>query len=339
MKLDWLVLLSVALCAIVLAGELMAYGIDPYNYDADAEFEDGSVSVSITTSGANNYSVVVLDNSAHPAPLQLYIYHDERYDESLKEARSAIGPFGHDLSYSIDQLSRALKVRGFDDIMILNDEQLLEAMSGDVSGSVSKGLLVMSYALPESVYSGSEDSLLFEWIDRGGSLYWMSSPIGMFYRGESGIVLVDNNQELFFGRECVNMGGTDHAMSVTGGGLTGALFLSWNRVLYGLDASEIGGSFSMGYSQDGYSSVSMVPFGDGMICVIGGNYNRHQCDDAAQIIASGVSCFSKVLTTDAGSIEKGTSEFLYEVPYGTADVSVYVSIGGYYTVFGRAIKC
>ena len=340
MKIDKLVLLSVALCAIVLAGELMAYGPNMHNYGADVEFGEGTAAVRVTSSGPNAYSAVVLDNGTHPAVTQLYIYFDERYGESFGEVRDAIGLRGIDMGYAVDQIRRTLGVRGFSDVLVCNDEQLLEVMQGDAAGAASKGLLVMSYALPESIYSGADDSLLMEWVRHGGSLYWMMSPIGMFCRGESGIVAVENSQETLFGRECVNMSGTDLALSVAdGGGLTDALYLTWNRTIYGLDTSGMAGAFTMGFSQDGYSSVSMVPFGDGMICVFGGNSSRYLIDDAAQIIASGASCYSKVLEIRYGTVARGTAEFSLDIPEGTGEVSIYVSIGGYYTVSGRSFRC
>ena len=340
MKFDKLVVLSIVLCAAVLAGELMAYGPNMRNYSADAEFGEESVTISVTSSGADRYSSVFFDNGTHPAPAQLYIYLDERYDKFLKEAKKNVGLKDLDLKYSIDQMCKLLKIRGFDSILTYSGEQLFAAMAEDMSGQTPKGLLVMSYALPESIYSGSEDCLLFEWIGHGNNLYWMSSPIGMFYHGGSGLITVENNQEVFFGRECVNMGNTNLALSVIeAGGLTDALALKWNRVLYGLDASGLYGAFSMGFSQDGYSSVSMVPFGDGMICVVGGEHDRYQRDDMAQVIASGLSCHSQILDARSGSVIRGTEKFLFEIPDDAEELSVYVSIGGYYVVYGRAFKC
>ncbi len=337
MKFDRLVMLAVVICAIVLAGELMAYGPNVQNYDADAEMEDGMLSISVSSSGPDAYSAIVMDNGEYPSPTQLYIYLDERYGETFAEARDAIGLKGLDIEYSIEQVRRSLNVRGFDDIVICGDDRLLEMLEG---GAGSKALLVMSYALPESVYSGSADDPIFEWVRQGGALYWMASPIGMFYRGESGLVEVKNSGEILFGKDCINTAGADLALSVLdAGGLTNALSLKWNRVLYGLDASGTEGSLSMGFSQDGYASVSMVPFGSGMICVFGGNYERNQCDDVAQVIASGISCYSQILNIGTGTVVRDTAEMSFEMPDGAADISVYVSIGGYYTVFGRIIRC
>jgi hypothetical protein len=340
MKFDKLVLLAVVLCAVVFAGELMS--LSPNPYCADAELEDGRIHISVTSPGADTYSIVVTDNGSHRQLTQLYIYDDELYDASYAAVNALIGLRRVDLSYIIGQITPSLNVRGFNNISIVNGEQLTEAINGDLSaGETSKGLLVMSYALPESIYDGSADSPILEWIREGGSLYWMDSPVGMFYHGDDGLGTVDDVSGLLFGNDgSINMGDTDLALSVErAGGLTNALFLKWNRVLYGLDISGINGAVSMGYSQDGYSSVSMVPFGDGMICVLGGTFDRYQCGDMAQIIASGISCHSKVLRAEEGNVTRGTVEVWQDVPEGSGSISVYVSIGGYYTAFGRAFQC
>jgi len=340
MKFDKLVLLSMVLCAVVLAGELMAYGPSVHNYSADAQIEEGSFNISVSASDAENYSAIIMDNGAHPAPTQIYIYLDDRYNESLRDVTDAIGLKGIDMGYAIDQMCKLLKIRGFDNIQVCDDEQLLNAMTEDMNGPMSKGLLVMSYALPESIYSGSADSLLFDWMGHGGSLYWMSSPIGMFYHGENGLVTVENSQELFFGKDCMNMAFAGLALSaIDAGGLTEALALKWNRVLYGLDTSGMDGAVALGFSQDGYSSVSMVPFGNGMICVAGGIYDRYQREDMAQLIASGITCYSQILEIRSGDVIRGTAEFSCEVPDGSDGLSAYVYLGGYYVVYGRSFVC
>jgi hypothetical protein len=337
-KIDKLVLLSVVLCAAVLAGELAAYGISPHGYGAEAVSDGDSANVTVSSSGSDTFSVIVADNGTYPDLARLYIYLDERYGETIGDAGEAAGLRDVDIRYAIDQMCRSLRVRGFGDVVICDDERLLDEMLADAGDSRSKGLLVMSYALPESIYSGQETDLLFKWIKEGGRLYWMASPIGMFCRTGDGLAEVENAQELFFGRECVSMDDSGPALSVIdGNGLTNALALKWNRTLYGLNASGIEGSVSMGYSLDGYSSVSMVPFGGGMICVFGGNYERYLCDDAAQVISSGISCYSKVLETRSGTVTRGTAELSFGIPEGTGGISVYVSIGGYYVVFGRCM--
>ena len=173
MKLDKLVILSVVLCAVVLAGELTTYGANFHSYDSSADFGDGRIDLSVTSSGSDVYSAVLVDNGTRPPVTELYIYIDERYDEFLEDARSASGLRPLDMEYAIEQVCKSLRIRGFDNISVCNDKELLEIMLGDSAGSASKGLLVMSYALPVGIYSGSDGDVLFKWLAAGGSLYWM----------------------------------------------------------------------------------------------------------------------------------------------------------------------
>ncbi|AIZ57019.1 hypothetical protein Mpt1_c11570 [Candidatus Methanoplasma termitum] len=346
MKIDKLVLLAVVICAIVLAGEFMAYGPNVHNYGADANINGGSVDISISSSGADTYSAIVMDNGDHQPITQLYIYTDDRYEEFFGEASDMVRMARIDRSYSIDQIWRTLYVRGFTNIELLNDEQLLNALGGDLNTQDQKGLLILSYALPEEVYSGNAEDLIFKWIDHGGYVYSMSSPLGLFYHGKEGLVAVENGQELFFGKDCMYTGmasdrpdtGVAHTV-IDDGGLTAALGLKWNRIPFALDVSGTDGALAMGFSEDGYSTVSMVPFGHGMICVLGGFYERQQVDDIGQIIASGMTCYSEILGIMNGNITRQTIHLDQEIPNDKDNVSVYVSIGGNYLTFGRLIQC
>lgn len=336
-KIDKLVLLAVVLCAVVLAGEVLAYGPNPHSYGSDCSVRDGTVHVSVSSSGSDTYSVIFMDNGDFSPPAQLYILIDERYDENFDEVSETANLKKTDQRYAAEQVSISLRIRGFSDIVVCSGEQLLSAMTDDIGKGVPKGLLVMTYALPEGVYSGSEDDLLFDWIAEGNSMYWMDSPAGAFSRSGDEIMSVENGQTLFFGRECVNTGGADLALYAGDNPeLTKALALKWNRTMNGINASGIEGAVSMGFLQDGFSTVSMVPFGKGMICVLGGAYDRNQCDDVSQIISSGISCYSDVLRIDSGTVTRGTSYITFEMPKGTEKVHVSVLMGGYYTVYGEA---
>ena len=336
-KIDKLVLLAVVLCAVVLVGELTAYGPNTHNYSAECSAEDGIVDVSISSSSSDSYSIIYMDNGEFSPPTQLYILLDERYDENFDEANETANLKKIDQQYAVDQVRISLGIRGFKDVAVCNGNQLLSAMADDIGSNIPKGLLVMTYALPEGIYSGSDGDMLFEWIAEGNSLYWMDSPIGTFYRDGSGLVQVDDGQMLFFGKECVNIDGTDLALYEDNNtSLTKALALKWNRTINGLNVSGIEGAVSMGFCQDGVSSVSMVPFGKGMICVLGGAYDKNQCDDISQIISSGVSCYSNVLAIGNGTVTRGTSNVNFMIPEGTEKIHISVLIGGYYTVYGRS---
>ncbi|MDR0888166.1 MAG: hypothetical protein LBM39_03160 [Candidatus Methanoplasma sp.] len=334
-KYDSMMVLAVILCVIVLFGEYAAYSGSFYDYDAHAELKDGTIDYSVSSSGSDTYTAIALDNTSS-SPTVLYIYIDDTYDTYFDIARDETGIVRNDLDYSSDQLKRSMAVRGFDNVVLCGPDELLGKMLEDVGTEFSKGLLVMSYALPEKIYSGSADNLIFEWLSGGGTLYWAGTQIGAYYTGNDGLTAVDNGQELFLGTKCVNTDGPNIAYSkIDAEGLTDALSINWNRVDYGLEMDKLPGATFAGYSENGYASLSFLPFGKGTVVVIGGEYNRHQCDDISQLVAAGITAFTSMAGVEEGSVTRTTVEGRIQPPEGSSDVSLYVYIGGDYTVFGK----
>ncbi|MCL1811772.1 MAG: hypothetical protein FWG41_06140 [Methanomassiliicoccaceae archaeon] len=334
MKIDKPTVIAIVLCLAVVFGEFIAYSPGMHTYSAEAERNGDSVDFQITSSVSSVYSAVAFDNGGYAAPLTIYIYKDESYYEFMDEAVDSAGISPVDIGHAADQMVLLLGSKGIMDSHICDSSELAELMAED---GRSKGLVVLSYALPESIYSGNAADPLFRWLSEGGSLYWLGGPIGRFYTTDEELVVVDDNQELFFGKKCINPGGTDIAFSVIDGdGLTDGLYLKWNRVAFALNTDGIPGAKAIGFSQDGYSSVSMVPYGGGMVCVFGGACNRNLYDDATQVIASGVSCYSEVIEIKTGTVNRTVHDSIDTQGYG-GNIVLYVSIGGYYTIYGRAI--
>lgn len=335
MKFDGIVILSVALCLVIVVGEVLVYAYDPYDFDAEVTWSEDTVDFDISSSGTDIYSAIVLDNGDFIAPTTLYIYNDENYGRSLSEAKRIAGVETIDIGFAIDQIIKTLNNFGFNDIRVCDSKELAEVViEGD---PLSKGILVLSYALPSEIYSGSSADPIFKWMSGGGSLYWANSPIGMFFTDEEGIYTVPDFQKLFFGKDCINTGDTTEAFSVIdANGITDALALKSNTVRFALDISDIEGALSAGYGQEGYSSISFVPFGKGMICVIGGPFSHNQWDDISVTIASGLSCYSTVIGIEDGTIRKATVSGSMDITAAEGEIVMYVSIGGYYPVYGRA---
>ena len=334
-KYDRIAALSIVLCAALVFGQLVTYVIDPFEYEADAEWTSDGVTYSLSASVTDTYSVILLDNGKLVAPDTLYIYSDERYEQTFEAANKTTDIQYQDPDHSATQMIRSLNVRGFDNIYTVGNEGLKTVVDGAPEG---KALLIMSSVLPKSVYDGTDGSPLIRWIEDGGSLYWTGSEIGRFYATVENVVEVTANQMLFFGAECVNTGDVDVAlMMVESEGLTEALALKWNRVKYGVDPSKVPGSFSAGYSQEGYSSVTFSPKGDGMICVIGGeSTNRLKYDDVAQVISSGVTCTTTVLDIEYGSISIESKKGEMRLYGSETNPRLVIYLGGYYTIFAES---
>ena len=333
-KPDAITVIALVACALVLVGEVVVYSQGAFGYSADADFDASSVSYSITVSGDKVYSAVLTENSVPCS--RLYIYADTEYLEHYEDVRDS-GVRKKDMAYTIDQLVKSLGMRGSPQIEIREKDTLATRMSSDLGNANGKGLLVLSYALPSEVYTGNAGDLLMKWISAGGKLYWCGGEIGRYYTENGTLKTVEGNQELFFGKKCVNTGKDVVAYSkIDAGGLTDALSLKCNNVRFGLDTSVLTGAASMGYSQNGYSSVSSVKYGSGIVCVIAGDYDYNQRDDIAQIISSGITCDTKVLDIDNGSAGRGVSRVSLPVPAGAGKLCLFISVGGAYHVYGGA---
>lgn len=146
---------------------------------------------------------------------------------------------------------------------------------------------------------------------------------------------------LFFGVECLNTGDTEGEISdVSGNDLRYYLSLSNDSVEYGIDVDaliSVKGSddvLALGYYQDGYASIVMTSYGEGMICVIGGEYSDDQRGDLVQVVCSQVCYTTEVVTDITGSVTRETITGEYNLEGFTGNIAVYIYLGGYYPVHG-----
>ena len=337
-----LVILAIFLCAALVIGEVFTYGINTHSFDAKAEFSSGTLDYSVSSSGSDTYSVVLLDDN-NVAPIKkLYIYVNEDYDRyyrSLGEDKTCY----FEQQYFSEQIKKSLALRGFYDVTLLNTKELIDLIDDPASDPKGKGLFVSSYSLPSEIYSGNTTDSLMKWIYDGGSLYWSSSEIGKYYTDSNGLHEVANNQVLFFGKECVNTGKLEHATSVVDNGFKDALTLLNSGLRFTLNTDGIPDSLSIGYCEEGYSSISFVKHGNGMVCVVGAMFIGGQFEiiplinDLSQIIASGTTYASEIIDLAKGNVVRGTvnGKMDYTV---TGKAIAYIYIGGTYTVYGRCFN-
>lgn len=337
MKLDKIAVIAIIACAVVVIGEYVVYSSDYFEYSADAEFDGSNITYSVSSSGSNQYSVITLDNGDFAPSTSIYIYSDDTYSEYIDIAKKS-GVEGHDQDYCIDQLIRNLKIRCITDVTVCNNEKLTSVISDDLASPTDKILIVFSYALPSTIYTGTSGDPILQWIDNGGRLYWIGSEIGKYYSTDTELRTVDNNQELFFGVECINNEGSGEAYeAIDTNNLTYGLSLKNNSTKFGLDINLLSNAYAAGFTDGTYSSISFVKHGNGMICVMAGDYRYYQSDDCSQVIAAGLSYCTKIIEIDSGSITRTTHTDIVIVPDWSDNAYIYAYIGGYYTVYGEAI--
>ena len=325
-------ILAILLVAVVLVGEVVVISSDNSSYGIDVSFSGESANYTIEVSGSDVYDAVLFDRNGTEPVSELTIFVDERYGEFFDQAEELV--YYIDQKYTAQQFAVSLSNRGFDSVNTCNSDGLFEYLERTVSNPSGCGLFVTSYALPSSVYSGSADDLLYRWIAAGGTLYWMGSEIGRYYVDEDTLIEVENRSPLLPEDAHVNRSGPRFATSVVDNGFTDALTLSGSDLLYALDVTNVPNAKSLGYQAEGYSTISMLPCGQGEVCVFAGDFDIDLIDDVGQIVAAGISCDTVICEHQSGKVVKGAVNGTLQ---GLGEYStVYIYIGGMYVRFGGA---
>ena len=113
----WILIVAAAFIAMILIGEAIAYG-GGYSYDSSASRDGSTVSYSVSSSGTNDYTAILIDNHGFASLKKLAIYIDEGYYTNYDEASSLSRVYKNDVDYYADQIKRLLELRSFRDVTI-----------------------------------------------------------------------------------------------------------------------------------------------------------------------------------------------------------------------------
>jgi len=326
----------VVLLAVVLAGEAYVYMWDTDRNSSDVYETDDGIGYTITSGGSEVYSVLLMDN-AFDANAGYYVYYDERYHSNVERVATPIGARAFTEDYYISQLVSMLRYRDIS-IEMLNADELAEKM---ISGDTSKGLIMLSGAIPDTVYGDAKKVDIIDWLNDGGRLYWAGNFLGAFISTMTGVVPVTGDyQTAFLGSKCLNDSDTVRVLSdiTSTNNFRNTLSLKSNEVKYGIRTDDLTRTFlAVGYTDGEYSSIVMTECGNGMICILGGDYSNNQRHDLAQLLSSGISFSSKEIGYAEGSVKRTT--VTGEITEINATLStgdscfIYVYYGKYYPVY------
>lgn len=311
MNRDNLVLAIAAIMIVLVAiGGISVYFINPYSYDSDVRIDADNVEYSIEASNPIQYNILVLENlGILPTIESLIICSDDN-------------------SYS-ERVKALLDIRGFNNVEIVDPGNLLEAMIEDPSG---RAILMPQGPFPEEVYSGGINDPLLIWLDRGGSIYWFGYVPEYGYMVNDSIMLADDYL-LPFGLSKESFCTVPDSNLRLYNELSAQLCFRSSDVVYGL-RSEIGKPISY-VSDSGFSAISSMQVRNGAMIVLGGGPSNENLADLAQIIASGITHNTKLIGYDSGIVRNTMTDSISYTASDKENVSVYIHIGGYYTVYGK----
>jgi len=324
-------IVTVLIFSMILIGQALAYWAVPYKYGADAEIDADGVEYSVSSNSSVNYTVLAYDE-ARPVG-KLYVYYDESY--------AVQGTTHKEQKAFNSQMVAELRIRGFTDTEVINADKLSDIVSSYKAGDA---ILITSGVLPKDVYDGDTNFKIFDWVNDGGSLYWMGYAIGAKYADGKTLMdaPADHQQKIFgvaAGVDCILME-NERPTKASDNELREALMLTHAGIMYGMNVTATG-ALSLGFefesvSDDIYSSISLFESGDGMICVMGRINDNPVRMSMAQVIASGVSPSSELIGIDSGSLIRGgcaTGTISWSTP--KTDVAVMITMGSPNIVYAR----
>lgn len=311
-----------AVTVIILAGELVVYGVDTRNYSSEAAWSSDGVDVDIHSSLYDTYSIVLAENSLKLE--NLFIYIDPDYGKNLDTARQYSYILELDPEHDADQLKKNLAIRNFNNVRTCNPtdiEEILNTHDPSKTGIVSFG-----YALPLNVYDGTSSSKILNWISSGGTLYWVGSQIGTLYYDGDDIVPV-NGSSLFIGDAVQNVGELKADREIAN-----PYSLYNTNMVLGASTGTGSRVLQTGWGDGTYSTVTFFGVGTGNVCIVSGTMFMSVSNDLAQIITSGLCADTNIIECREGSF-KGHETVTIKAPI-TSNTSVYVYFGGTMTTYG-----
>lgn len=331
-----LLIATVLVIAVIMVGEVYVYTFDrDETYSFSSESLDGGYEITVHSGISSEYRALVLGNGGFEPASEYVVYYDERYGEALDDAWHATGGRELSQSYYVDQLILELDNMGVDARTV--DAEGLGDLMGDATegAACNQAVIVVSGALPDTVYTGQDSDPVLRWLSLGGRLYWAGNLLGAYYSVPGGVIEVaEDYQTMFLGTQCLNTGDVEKGYEEVDNGFLDALSLAGNGILYGADPSLLENSLAAGYTDGTYASVVLTPHGEGMVCILGGTYSDDQRSDLVQVLASGLCHESRMLFYEQGSVTRNTVTLSTgELGYD-GDVCVYAYLGGYYPVFG-----
>ena len=85
MEKKWILVVAAVFIAMILIGEAIAYG-GGNSYDSSATRDGDTVSYSVSSSGTNDYTAILIDNHGFTSLKHLVIYVDENSGNNLDDA-------------------------------------------------------------------------------------------------------------------------------------------------------------------------------------------------------------------------------------------------------------
>ena len=163
-----LLIATALIIAVIIAGEAYIYCND---WDDMYDVEISGKDVSIRADSSVIYDIVAIDNGSKVPSSRVVLYYDSDQGEKLDGTRHATGGTYLSQKYYISQLGIQLKNRGTATETMDADRLRIMMESAVSSGRCDQSVVMVSGAIPDTVYGGDGSDLILRWLDMGGRIY------------------------------------------------------------------------------------------------------------------------------------------------------------------------
>jgi hypothetical protein len=291
--------LAIAVVTLMVIGQVMIYGVNPYHTASSSWRVDGGIEYEISSNTSSDYDSLLIDTGMS-IPDNLMVYSDSSYESY------------YDKSYArekSDLLCSELSLRNVE-CMVVNAKELKSELEEDISsGEADARLIIQVGTLPDTIYDGSSDSIIFKWLEIGGVLYWTGHTLGRSISSVEGVYEIDGGYGMnFLGvpdkdirRETQPLYATEESADYSIGY---KLSVMYNDSTFGTNTQNLTDFISIGFKSDGYESLVLTKYhsGEGMIVVFGGQLETGTMPFIAQVIASKLTYKSEIAEHDSGRL-------------------------------------
>ncbi len=287
------VLAIVAIAIVAISGQtFMTGGVDRLVHHAQLS-EDG-IDYSFSSSYVTNWTAISMDNGDVDRAIYYVACYDDDHEWYMSDSfvTMVLGHLSTDLSkYGIS-------------LIIADATSVTSIMSREIAEDTFQcNIIFLTGSFPLEIYNGTEDSLLFSWLEKGGKMTFANGPIGKYVSNENGLDTVEGFSTLFFGTDAVNDAvGNVHDTRDHTGGIADLMSIYFNECTYGIRADAVDECLTTEYEQDGYYAVAFVRYhsGFGNITVFGGTVDNNSTSYMAQALASGLNYSSEIVDSAEG---------------------------------------
>lgn len=328
-------IIAVSLAAIMLFGMGMSFWPTAYHCEIDAWADDSGIHYGYSANFGVETHTAVIRTSGEFDISDVYAYYDERY--------AALNPWWHQDELLRD-LDENLEIRSMNSISYADADELLDVMASADTNTTA--IVFVSGALPVTVYDGTPDCALIDWLKSGGTVISISTCLGKYVShgpDAEDIEVVSGFASLIAGSESVSDSDFNDVRSSVRTGyaadseIQDALGIYLNEYSYGIMPAGLGQYLSIGgRTLDGMHCAVLYRSYGGMVMNFGATITNHPhtLHFIAQTIASGLDCTASIVEYASGNTY-GDASGSFDVSGG--DLHLYGYAGATRAVYGEKV--